>query len=521
MRVDPDYHELRVMPAPHGTEPTTVGRYALHCPIASGGMGTVHLGRLLGPVGFSRIVAIKQMHSHVAADPSVVASFLDEARLAARVRHPNVVSILDVVAEQGVLWLVMDYIEGESLSRLVHKQAEMGERVEPRIAVKIMCEVLTGLHGAHEAFDEGGQPLCMVHRDVSPQNVMVGVDGVARLTDFGVAKAAGRIQTTQNGKLKGKLAYMAPEQIAGDMVDRRADIYGASAVLWEVLTGRRLFDGDEVATMYAVLAGAVDPPSKLVPGLPAGIESVVMRGLSRDPEKRFSTALMMADALERALPPATTRDVARWCEAVAGETLRARAQLVAAAEKSIQAPPSLEEVEQIARAAGATRSLPPKVAAGALGAASVTDEVSTVDPVTSSSGPIGAGGDLALLRSELREDAVSPRHRGKLWLAGAGALGIGLSFLAASWLAGDSAEPQPGASSIAAAGTAPVSASASAAFVPIDAAEASVDAPPADAGASASTAPRGLDAASAARGSATTRPVPDTSKDRRKERYGW
>src|SRR5262245_51026591 len=171
---------------------SVIGRYALHGELASGGMATVHLGRLLGPVGFSRTVAIKRLHAQYAQDPEFVSMFLDEARLAARIRHPNVVPTLDVVATSGELFLVMEYVPGESLSRLARAARDRMERMPPRIVSAIMSGVLHGLHAAHEAKSERGEPLGIVHRDVSPQNVLVGTDGVARVLDFGVAKAAGR-----------------------------------------------------------------------------------------------------------------------------------------------------------------------------------------------------------------------------------------------------------------------------------------------------------------------------------------
>jgi eukaryotic-like serine/threonine-protein kinase len=182
-----------------------IGRYALYDVLASGGMATVHIGRLLGPVGFSRTVAIKRLHPRYAGDPEFVSMFLEEARLVARIRHPHVVPMLDVVATAGELFLVMEYVAGESLARLAHAAAERGERVPLRVSVAILSGLLQGLHAAHEAHDEHGQPLGIVHRDVSPQNVLVGSDGQARVLDFGIAKAAGRVQTTADGQVKGKL----------------------------------------------------------------------------------------------------------------------------------------------------------------------------------------------------------------------------------------------------------------------------------------------------------------------------
>jgi len=179
---------------------------------------------------------------------------------------------------------------------------------------------------------ERGLPLGIVHRDVSPQNVLIGVDGVAHVIDFGVAKAAGRMQHTRDGQIKGKLAYMAPEQIRGASLDRRTDIYAASAVLWEMLAGRRLFTGDEASLMYAVLTTPISPPRTLNPEVPAALDAVVMKGLQRNPDKRYASALEMADALEAALAPASSREVARWLERLAGQTLHQRANLVAEIE---------------------------------------------------------------------------------------------------------------------------------------------------------------------------------------------
>src|ERR1700722_19538002 len=225
-------------------------------------MATVHLGRLLGHVGFARTVAIKRLHPKFAQDPDFVSMFLDEARLAARIRHPNVVPTIDVVATSGELFLVMEYVQGESLARLVRISRDKDTLISPNVVTTIMAAVLQGLHAAHEARDERGDPLGIVHRDVSPQNILVGTDGMARVLDFGVAKAAGRIQTTRDGQLKGKLGYMAPEQIQGREVDRRTDVYAAGVVLWEVLTRQRLFFADnEAMVMRAVLERVVERPS--------------------------------------------------------------------------------------------------------------------------------------------------------------------------------------------------------------------------------------------------------------------
>jgi serine/threonine protein kinase len=332
-----------------------IGRYALYGELASGGMATVHFGRLLGPVGFSRTVAIKRLHPQFAKDPEFVSMFLDEARLAARIRHPNVVPTLDVVATQGELFLVMEYVQGESLGRLV-RGARTAQAIAPRIVASILSGALHGLHAAHEAQNERGEPLGIVHRDVSPQNVLVGIDGVARVLDFGVAKASGRARTTRNGQVKGKLAYMPPEQLRGGVVTRSSDVYAAAVVLWETLTLQRLFGADnEGAIVAKILDSRVPRPSEIVPGLSPELDAVVMRGLDRDMSKRFSTAREMGLALERAVQLAPPSEVGEWVEANAGHRLLERADCIAEIESASSTNPMAHVTYDVADADGATR----------------------------------------------------------------------------------------------------------------------------------------------------------------------
>lgn len=313
-------------------EPRIIGRYALYGEIAAGGMATVHFGRLVGPVGFSRTVAIKRLHPQFAKDPEFVSMFLDEARLAARVQHPNVVATLDVVPLGGEVFLVMEYVQGEALSRLIRAARRRDQRLPARIAIAIMAGVLHGLHAAHEAKSEHGEPLNIVHRDISPQNVLVGVDGVARVLDFGVAKAAMRAQSTRDGQMKGKISYMAPEQLQGQ-VDRRADIFSAGTVLWEALTGARLFKGESAGQVLNMLAEApIRPPSSIVPSLPPRLDAIVLRALERDPDRRFQTARELAIALEQTGTVALNREVGEWVQDVGGDTLARRASQVAEIE---------------------------------------------------------------------------------------------------------------------------------------------------------------------------------------------
>jgi serine/threonine-protein kinase len=315
--------------------PKTVGRYQIFGEIASGGMATVHYGRLAGPVGFSRTVAIKKLHPQFAKDPDFVTMFLDEARLCGRIRHPNVVPTLDVVSVDGEIFIVMEYVAGEALSKLLKTAWTHNVPMPPKIAATIVSSILHGLHSAHVTKDEHGRELGIVHRDVSPQNVLVGADGVARVLDFGVAKARGRLQTTRDGQVKGKIAYMPPEQLSGGLVSRQTDIYAAGVVLWEALTSRRLFDGEtEALTLVRAIEGRIDPPSSYNPELGSLVDGVVLRGLARDPEERFATAREMALAIEQSIGLASPSEVGEWVEHVGSEELAKRAARIAEIEQA-------------------------------------------------------------------------------------------------------------------------------------------------------------------------------------------
>jgi serine/threonine protein kinase len=313
------------------------GRYALYGPIASGGMATVHFGRLLGTGGFTRTVAIKRLHADFLETPEIISTLLDEARLASRIRHPHVVATLDMVAADDEVFLVMEYVAGESFARLLTEATAKGIQVKPRIATAILCGVLYGLQAAHDATDEQGDPLGIVHRDVSPQNVLVGIDGLARLLDFGIAKGKGRLQTTRAGQLKGKVGYMAPEQILGEDPDRRSDVYAAAVVLWEALTGRRLFPsgqsaGENFNLIPKILEADIEPPSAVADGIPPELNGIVMRGLNRARDMRYPTAHDFAVALEDTVGVATHRQVGEWVSQLAAETLAQRAEMLKSLE---------------------------------------------------------------------------------------------------------------------------------------------------------------------------------------------
>jgi serine/threonine-protein kinase len=298
-------------------------------------MATVHYGRLLGPVGFSRTVAIKRLHPQFAQDPEFVTMFLDEARLAGRIRHPNVVATLDVVASSNEIFLVMDYVHGESLARIVREVVAHGTLIPLPIALRIATDALQGLHAAHEARDERGVPLNIVHRDISPQNILVGVDGAARLVDFGVAKAAGQGQTTREGQIKGKLGYMAPEQLRAGKVTRQTDIHAFATVLWEMLAGRRLFLGEtEADTIAKVVQHVITPVSAVVPDIPPAVDAVLAKGLAESLEARYATAREMCLALGECGPVASTMQVADWVQSQVHDLIETRAQVVSEIERS-------------------------------------------------------------------------------------------------------------------------------------------------------------------------------------------
>ncbi len=333
-----------------------VGRYVLYDELASGGMATVHIGRLVAEAGFSRSVAIKRLHAQFAHDPEFVAMFLEEARLAARIRHPNVVPVLDVVSIDSELFLVMDYIQGETLTRLTRVSRNKNRIIPMNIALAIAADMLAGLHAAHEAKDENGKPLHIVHRDISPHNVMVGHDGVARVLDFGIAKASSSAQSTRDGEVRGKFAYMSPEQLASVPVDRRADVFAASIVLWEMLTGRRLFAANDPAGIVGkVLHGKIEPPGVVAGGLPEELDALVMKGLERDVSMRFSSAQEMGRALENLrLGIARPTEVGQWVDRIAGDTLKRRARRIA----EIESTGSFSRSEALIPAAAVSGSLP-------------------------------------------------------------------------------------------------------------------------------------------------------------------
>ena len=291
--------------------PTVVGRYVLHAAIARGGMATIHLARLLGAEGWSRMVAAKRLHPQFTGDPEFLAMFLDEARIASKVHHPNVVPVLDVIHTGSEVILVQEYVHGVPLDKLLRAARDAEVEIPTAVVVAIAADMLAGLHAAHEATDELGVPLEIIHRDVSPQNVLVGVDGIARLLDFGVAKASMNAHVTRAGTFKGKLTYTSPEQMRG-VVTRATDLYASAVVLWEALAGRRMHAGRTEAELCAAVSVGLQSrlldeidPSAVSPerwAEVARLDPRVTRGLSFNPEDRWATAREMGDARLAAIP---------------------------------------------------------------------------------------------------------------------------------------------------------------------------------------------------------------------------
>jgi serine/threonine-protein kinase len=276
-------------------------RYELLCPLAYGGMASVWLARFGGRLGFERMVVIKMILPQYSQDPRFQEMFLDEARIASRIEHSNVARILDVGEHQENYFIVMEWVDGDSLSKILRAVDQRKQRVPAGVALRIIADAAAGLHAAHELRERDGTPLHVVHRDVSPQNILIANNGTTVIIDFGVAKARDRVsQDTSAGQLKGKIRYMAPEQALGHAIDHRADVWALGAMLYELFTGNPPYDGpNEVATLHKLTGG--QPPPPMAQSIPEAIRAVVERALGYDPENRFATALEMNLALEGAM----------------------------------------------------------------------------------------------------------------------------------------------------------------------------------------------------------------------------
>jgi serine/threonine protein kinase len=277
------------------------GKYQLEKKLATGGMAEVWLARQTGIEGFNRHVVIKRILPHLAEDPEFVQMFLNEAKIASRFNHPNIAQIYDLGEANGTYFIAMEFIHGEDLGRIMRRAWSTQQWVARPLVLRMIADTCQGLYYAHQRADEQGRPLNVVHRDISPQNILVSFDGTVKLVDFGIAKAADQVSNTKSGAIKGKFAYMAPEQAAGRPLDGRTDIFALGLVLYELLTGVRPLKRDsEIATLQAAMECAIEPPSH-VAEVPPELDDVVMRAVAKSPDERYRDARQFQMALEQAL----------------------------------------------------------------------------------------------------------------------------------------------------------------------------------------------------------------------------
>jgi serine/threonine protein kinase len=342
-----------------------IGRFEVIAEIGTGGMASVYVARSTGSGGFKRLVAIKVMHAHLTSDESFVDMFLDEARVAATIHHPNVVPIIDVGFEDGLVFLIMDYIEGDSFSNVEKVAISLRRRIPLGITLRVVLDALAGLHAAHELCDLEGNHLKIIHRDVSPQNIVVGVDGVSRIVDFGIAKAESRVTTTKVGMIKGKLNFMAPEQLRSAQLDRRVDVFGMGVTLWEAVTLRRLYAGEnDFDTARRILTGEYPALLDFDPRLPPVLDDICRKALHPDPDQRFLSADEFADAIETHLASsvASGRDVAAFISGVASQKLeRERRAMRESASNDIDFDPMSSTVVEHVRHSNTDPDVPPAV----------------------------------------------------------------------------------------------------------------------------------------------------------------
>ena len=288
-----------------------LGRYRLIADIGHGGMAEVYLALLEGDLGFNKLLVIKKIRPELAEDPEMMGMFLDEARLSARLHHPNVVETHEVAQEDGHTFMAMEYLEGQSLHRILHRLRREGG-LPTALHLQILADVLAGLHHAHELCDWDETPLGVVHRDVTPQNVFVTYDGRVKVVDFGIAKVRGASSETRVGVVKGKVAYMAPEQARGEAVDRRTDVFAAGVMLWEAATGSRPFRGlSDVEILHRLIHGEMPSAKATNPAIPDALEAIVKKATAPTRAERYATAADLRAVIERYLETVIDRPPAR------------------------------------------------------------------------------------------------------------------------------------------------------------------------------------------------------------------
>ncbi len=285
-----------------GKDTRRFGRFQLLLEMAQGGMATLFLARLSGPVNFQKLVVIKKIHDHLAGEQEFIEMFQDEARIAALIHHPNVATIFDMGTVDKSYYIAMEYVHGHSMAEFMRTAKRIDEGLPWTIAARMIADAAAGLHAAHELTTPDGRPLNVVHRDVSPQNLLMTYDGHVKVVDFGIAYAAEKISHTSDGTIKGKIAYMSPEQASSAPLDRRSDVFSLGIILYEAVTMKRLFKArNDAATLYRVLECVVPPPTSIQPDVPSDLEAIIMKALAKDPEQRYSSAGELEQALGRLL----------------------------------------------------------------------------------------------------------------------------------------------------------------------------------------------------------------------------
>jgi serine/threonine-protein kinase len=308
------------------TRVASVGRYRLFAELARGGMGVVYLALVRGPGNFNKLFVVKVLKAHLAEDPKLVAMFLEEARLAAKLSHPNVVQTIEVGSDAGCHYIAMEFLDGQSHYDVLSRAKRSGERMPLHYQLHVLVHLLEGLHYAHEAKDFDGTRLNLVHRDVSPHNVFLSYDGQIKILDFGIAKALDSTHDTRTGVLKGKIAYMAPEQAAGESLDRRADVFAVGVILWEATVGRRMWDRSlrDMQILHALMKAEVPQPRIHAPDIDERVENIILKATAPRADDRYATAAEMQADVEAYLatlgaPAFGSRDVGRYVTTLFGE----------------------------------------------------------------------------------------------------------------------------------------------------------------------------------------------------------
>jgi serine/threonine protein kinase len=419
-------------PQGHGFEGRMLGGFRMVREIACGGMATVYLAHKAGPAGFGQPAAVKVIHPHLARDREFVEMFLDEARIVSCISHPNVCRVLDFGKAEGTYYLAMEYVMGETWGDVLHamKQRPSAQAMIAPVLAQVLAQASEGLHAAHEARDPEGRPLSIVHRDISPQNLIVGYDGSVRVLDFGIASAAERLHTTRNGTIKGRFAYMAPEQMRGTPVDRRADLWSLGVVLWEGLAQKRLFKRDtEAETVLAVTQDALPSLQDVGHPVPTPLARIATQALNRDRDQRYGTARELGLELSRfassSLVPVGMPEVSLWMGRLFAERIE---------QKRIT-------LREAARTAEASRQLATAQATPAGNVISVPDTLITDRPEHSSSAlpSVSTVREMSLLKAGTHR----PSHK-LLW--GGPVLGALVFFVVAvggGYLAPTPDEPPP------------------------------------------------------------------------------